>query len=100
MTIHRGRGFASINYPIGMNLGGDPSQALVHSNPGGKFMVALSSIVSCVGVVVLLLGLDWRLALAAFVVLPPLIAGTVLFLCSDGARSVTGQTIAITGGEQ
>src|SRR5690606_1412044 len=44
MTIHRGRGFASINYPIGMNLGGDPSQALVHSNPGGKFMVALSSI--------------------------------------------------------
>ena len=44
MAIHRGRGFASINYPIGMNLGGDPSQALVHSNPGGKFMVALSSI--------------------------------------------------------
>ncbi|MEM8665272.1 MAG: molybdopterin cofactor-binding domain-containing protein, partial [Pseudomonadota bacterium] len=38
------RGFASINYPIGMNLGGDPSQALVHSNPDGKFMVALSSI--------------------------------------------------------
>jgi CO/xanthine dehydrogenase Mo-binding subunit len=27
-----------------MNLGGDPSQALVHSNPDGKFMVALSSI--------------------------------------------------------
>ena len=44
MTIHRGRGFAAINYPIGMNLGGDPSQALVHSNPGGKFMVALASI--------------------------------------------------------
>lgn len=44
MSIHRGRGFASINYPIGMNLGGDPSQALVHSNPDGKFMVALSSI--------------------------------------------------------
>jgi CO/xanthine dehydrogenase Mo-binding subunit len=35
---------ASINYPIGMNLGGDPSQALVHSNPTGKFTVALSSI--------------------------------------------------------
>jgi hypothetical protein len=32
---------ASINYPIGMNLGGDPSQALVHSNPSGKFTVAL-----------------------------------------------------------
>jgi len=44
MAIHRGRGFAAINYPIGMNLGGDPSQALVHSNPDGKFMVALSSI--------------------------------------------------------
>ncbi len=27
-----------------MNLGGDPSQALVHSNPDGKFMVALSAI--------------------------------------------------------
>ena len=33
MARHRGRGIASINYPIGMNLGGDPSQALVHSNP-------------------------------------------------------------------
>ena len=36
---HRGKGMASINYPIGMNLGGDPSQALVHSNPTGKFTV-------------------------------------------------------------
>ncbi len=44
MAKHRGRGMASINYPIGMNLGGDPSQALVHSNPSGKFTVALSSI--------------------------------------------------------
>jgi CO/xanthine dehydrogenase Mo-binding subunit len=44
MSKHRGRGMASINYPIGMNLGGDPSQALVHSNPSGKFTVALSSI--------------------------------------------------------
>lgn len=44
MAIHRGRGFAAINYPIGMNLGGDPSQALVHSNPDGKFTVALSAI--------------------------------------------------------
>ena len=25
MAKHRGRGFATINYPIGMNLGGDPS---------------------------------------------------------------------------
>src|SRR6185312_8238813 len=44
MARHRGRGIASVNYPIGMNLGGDPSQALVHSNPSGKFTVALSSI--------------------------------------------------------
>lgn len=44
MTIYKGRGFACINYPIGMNLGGDPSQALVHSSPDGKFMVTLSSI--------------------------------------------------------
>jgi len=44
MAIHQGRGFACINYPIGMNLGGDPSQALVHSTPDGKFMVTLSAI--------------------------------------------------------
>ena len=44
MAKRRGRGVASVNYPIGMNLGGDPSQALVHSNPGGKFTVSLSSI--------------------------------------------------------
>jgi CO/xanthine dehydrogenase Mo-binding subunit len=44
MTIHKGRGFACINYPIGMNLGGDPSQAMVHSTPDGKFRVTLSAI--------------------------------------------------------
>lgn len=44
MALRRGRGFAAINYPIGMNLGGDPSQALIHSNPDGKFTVALSAI--------------------------------------------------------
>jgi CO/xanthine dehydrogenase Mo-binding subunit len=44
MARHKGRGMASINYPIGMNLGGDPSQALIHSNPDGKFTVALSAI--------------------------------------------------------
>lgn len=44
MTIRRGRGFACINYPIGMNLGGDPAQALVHSTPDGKFMVTLSAV--------------------------------------------------------
>ena len=26
MAMHRGRGIASINYPIGMNLGGDPAR--------------------------------------------------------------------------
>ena len=44
MTLHQGRGFACINYPIGMNLGGDPAQALVHATPDGKFMVTLSAI--------------------------------------------------------
>jgi CO/xanthine dehydrogenase Mo-binding subunit len=44
MAKKRGRGIASVNYPIGMNLGGDPSQALVHATPTGKFMVTLSSI--------------------------------------------------------
>ena len=44
MTKHPGRGTVAVNYPIGMNLGGDPSQALVHSNPEGQFTVTLSSI--------------------------------------------------------
>ena len=44
MTKHHGRGTVAVNYPIGMNLGGDPSQALVHSNPDGQFTVTLSSI--------------------------------------------------------
>jgi CO/xanthine dehydrogenase Mo-binding subunit len=44
MAIKRGRGVAAVNYPTGMNLGGDPSQALVHSTPTGNFMVSLSSV--------------------------------------------------------
>ncbi len=44
MVLKRGRGVAAINYPTGMNLGGDPSQALVHSTPTGSFMVTLSSV--------------------------------------------------------
>ncbi len=44
MALRRGRGVAAINYPTGMNLGGDPSQALVHSTPTGAFMVTLSSV--------------------------------------------------------
>ncbi len=39
-----GRGFAAVNYPTGMNLGGDPSQALVHVTPTGNFVVSLSSV--------------------------------------------------------
>ncbi len=42
-------------------------------------LLALTSIVSCVGVVVILLVLDVRLALAAFVVLPVLAVATVWF---------------------
>ena len=44
MARHRGRGIASINYPIGMNLGGDPSQALIHATTTGSFVVTLSSV--------------------------------------------------------
>lgn len=44
MALRRGRGVAAVNYPTGMNLGGDPSQALVHSTPTGSFMVSLSSV--------------------------------------------------------
>ena len=35
MARLRGRGYAAVNYPTGMNLGGDPSQALIHSTTTG-----------------------------------------------------------------
>ena len=44
MAILRGRGFAAVNYPTGMNLGGDPSQALIHATTTGSFVVTLSSV--------------------------------------------------------
>src|SRR6185312_5740166 len=44
MARLRGRGYASVNYPTGMNLGGDPSQALIHSTTTGNFVVTLSSV--------------------------------------------------------
>ena len=44
MALHRGRGYASVNYPTGMNLGGDPSQALIHATTMGGFVVSLSSV--------------------------------------------------------
>jgi CO/xanthine dehydrogenase Mo-binding subunit len=44
MALRKGRGVSAVNYPTGMNLGGDPTQALVHSTPTGNFMVSLSSV--------------------------------------------------------
>jgi len=44
VALLRGRGYASVNYPTGMNLGGDPSQALVHATTTGGFVVSLSSV--------------------------------------------------------
>ena len=44
MAKARGRGLAAVNYPTGMNLGGDPSQALVHATTTGNFVVTLSSV--------------------------------------------------------
>ena len=43
MARLRGTGFAAVNYPTGMNLGGDPSQALVHATTSGSFVVSLSA---------------------------------------------------------
>ena len=43
MTKLRGTGIAAVNYPTGMNLGGDPSQALIHATTSGSFVVSLSS---------------------------------------------------------
>src|ERR1700754_1136104 len=44
MAILEGRGYAAVNYPTGMNLGGDLTQALVHSTTTGSFVVSLSSV--------------------------------------------------------
>src|SRR3982751_5829941 len=44
MALRRGRGYAAVNYPTGMNLGGDPTQALVHATTTGNFVVTLSSV--------------------------------------------------------
>jgi CO/xanthine dehydrogenase Mo-binding subunit len=43
MAKKRGTGIAAVNYPTGMNLGGDPSQALIHSTTTGSFVISLSS---------------------------------------------------------
>jgi CO/xanthine dehydrogenase Mo-binding subunit len=44
MTILKGIGISAVNYPTGMNLGGDPTQALVHILPSGAFQVVLGSV--------------------------------------------------------
>ncbi len=44
MAKLRGTGMAAVNYPTGMNLGGDPTQALVHATTSGSFNVSLSSV--------------------------------------------------------
>ena len=36
MAVHRGRGLATIEYPTGMNQGGDPSQAWIKVKPDGR----------------------------------------------------------------
>ncbi len=43
MARLKGTGIAAVNYPTGMNLGGDPSQALIHSTTTGNFVISLSS---------------------------------------------------------
>jgi len=43
MAKLRGVGIAAVNYPTGMNLGGDPSQALIHATTTGNFVISLSS---------------------------------------------------------
>jgi CO/xanthine dehydrogenase Mo-binding subunit len=44
MAKLKGRGIAAVNYPTGMNLGGDPSQALIHATTTGSFVITLSSV--------------------------------------------------------
>lgn len=44
MALLKGRGVAAVNYPTGMNLGGDPSQALIHATTTGSFVITLSSV--------------------------------------------------------
>jgi len=43
MAKLRGTGIAAVNYPTGMNLGGDPSQALIHATTSGSFVVTLAA---------------------------------------------------------
>jgi len=42
MAKIRATGMSSVNYPTGMNLGGDPSQALIHMTTTGSFVITLA----------------------------------------------------------
>jgi len=44
MAKKKGLGIAAVNYPTGMNLGGDPSQALIHATTTGSFVITLASV--------------------------------------------------------
>lgn len=42
MSKVSGRGMSCIHYPTGMNLGGDPTNALIHATPNGDFIITLA----------------------------------------------------------
>src|SRR5436853_4414309 len=44
MAKHRGRGFATIEYPTGMNQNGDPSQAWIKLKPDGRVDVFVGTV--------------------------------------------------------
>jgi CO/xanthine dehydrogenase Mo-binding subunit len=44
MAKINGRGMAAVNYPTGMNLGGDPTIALIHASTSGVFNISISSV--------------------------------------------------------
>lgn len=44
MAKHFGKGLAAISYPTGMNLGGDPTGAMIYATSSGEFKVTLSSV--------------------------------------------------------
>jgi CO/xanthine dehydrogenase Mo-binding subunit len=44
VTKLKGRGMAAVNYPTGMNLGGDPTIALIHASTSGNFNISISSV--------------------------------------------------------
>ena len=56
MAKLRGTGIAAVNYPTGMNLGGDPSQALIHATTSGSFVVTLAGLLFWEGVLLKILG--------------------------------------------